>query len=86
METDFRIVAQIYRAIGDASSTTRVDESKCERIASLIARDDNRERIEALIEQYADRIDSMAATDFVGMLRNQASRFASVPDPDSFLA
>jgi hypothetical protein len=73
METDIRLVAKIYRAIGDTSPTTKIDESKCARIATLIAHGGDTDNIEGLIEQYADRIESMPASDFVHMLR-KASR------------
>jgi hypothetical protein len=72
MQTDIRLVAQIYRAIGDSSPMGAIDELKCRHIARLIARSDDRDRLEALVEQYADCIETMSAFEFVDMLRHQA--------------
>jgi hypothetical protein len=77
MDTDLRLVAKIARAIADFSDAYSIDEQKCERIARLIDGSEARDRIEAMVEQYADRIDAMKPEDFVGFLADAA---ASVDD------
>jgi hypothetical protein len=77
METDIRLCAKIARAIADFSDASSIDEQKCERIARLIGRSNARDRIEAMVEQYADRIGAMRPDEFVQMLSDAA---ASVDD------
>jgi hypothetical protein len=74
MEPNIRLVAKIYRAIREFAGDAPIDEAKCERIASLIGQSDFATRIEALVEQQADRIQDMPAEDFVACLCSQAAR------------
>jgi hypothetical protein len=71
METDIRLVAKIFRAIREFSSGASIDERKCERIAQLIRASACPTKLEALVEQHADRIQAMSADDFVALLREQ---------------
>jgi hypothetical protein len=73
-QSDIRLVAKIYRAIQDFSSGSTIDQAKCESIARLIAADENRMQLEALIEQHTDRIQTMQADEFVRFLRDEAGR------------
>ncbi|HUL65814.1 MAG TPA: hypothetical protein VLW55_14455 [Burkholderiaceae bacterium] len=71
MDTDIRLVAKIYRAIREFSTSAAIDEAKCERIAQLIRASEFPAQIEALVEQHADCIQAMSADDFVASLRER---------------
>lgn len=78
MDDDLRLVTRIYRAIRELADDAPIDDRKCARIASLIAQSRHSVRLEALLEQQADRIHDMAAEDFVALLAGEADgQFAS---------
>ena len=74
METDIRLVAKIYRAIREFTNGATIDERKCERIAQLIRASACPTKLEAMVEQHADRIQAMTAEDFVASLREKVAR------------
>jgi len=74
MAPDMRLVAKIYRAISEFSDEVQIDEIKCARIASLISQSEFPARLEASIEQQADRIHTMRAEETVGFLKENAAR------------
>ena len=74
MDTDIRLLAKIYRAIREFSSSAAIDEAKCKRIARLIRASDIPAQIEALVEQHADCIQAMSADEFVAALRERVVR------------
>jgi len=83
MQPDIRLVAKIYRAIQEFSDSTRVDERECDRIADLIAHSAHPVQVEALLEQYAERIARVHADEFVAFLEQQVERRARLANGES---
>jgi hypothetical protein len=82
MHADPRLMVKIYRAIQDFPNTTSIDEQHCTRIANLISGSDFPVQIEALLEQYADRIPTMRAGDFVALLQEKVYDHIDNEDED----